>query len=86
VERVGRRDNFFELGGHSLLIVKLIERMRRRRLHVEVGTLFTRPTIAELADAVGGENPQVVVPPNLIPEVDSIDPEEVGSRHLEVYL
>jgi aryl carrier-like protein len=86
VERVGRRDNFFELGGHSLLIVKLIERMRRRRLHVEVGALFTRPTIAELAQAVGSESPRVVVPANLIPELDAIDPDEVGSEDLEVYL
>jgi amino acid adenylation domain-containing protein len=86
VERVGRWDNFFELGGHSLLIVKLIERMRRRELHVEVGTLFTKPTIAELAEAVSGDSAQVVVPPNLIPDLDSIDPDEVGSGNLEVYL
>jgi len=51
VERVGRWDNFFELGGHSLLIVKLIERMRRRGLEAEVGTLFTTPVLAELAAA-----------------------------------
>ncbi|HEV3051907.1 MAG TPA: amino acid adenylation domain-containing protein, partial [Longimicrobium sp.] len=55
LERVGRRDDFFELGGHSLLIVKLIERMRRRGLHAEIGTLFTVPVLAELAEAVTGE-------------------------------
>jgi amino acid adenylation domain-containing protein len=49
VERVGRRDNFFELGGHSLLALRLIERMRRRDLHAEVGALFTAPTLAGLA-------------------------------------
>jgi aryl carrier-like protein len=86
VGRVGRWDNFFELGGHSLLIVKLIERMRRRDLHVEVGTLFTRPAIAELAEAVGGSSLQVAVPANLIPELDTNDPDEAGSGILEVYL
>jgi aryl carrier-like protein len=86
VERVGRWDNFFELGGHSLLIVKVIERMRRRELHVEVGTLFTKPTIAELAGAVSGESLQGAVPPNLIPELDPADPDEVGSGNLEVVL
>ncbi|HEX6912704.1 MAG TPA: amino acid adenylation domain-containing protein [Longimicrobium sp.] len=86
VERVGRWDNFFELGGHSLLIVKLIERMRRRALHVEVGTLFTKPTIAELAESAGSGRPQVVVPRNLIPQLDSMDPEDVGSEDLEVVL
>ncbi|HEX6911111.1 MAG TPA: amino acid adenylation domain-containing protein [Longimicrobium sp.] len=67
VERVGRRDDFFELGGHSLLIVKLIERMRRRGLHAEVGTLFTTPVLAELAEALTAEPLEVVVPPNAIP-------------------
>jgi aryl carrier-like protein len=86
VERVGRWDNFFELGGHSLLIVKLIERMRRRDLHVEVGTLFTKPIIADLAEAVSGHSPEEPVPPNLIPGLDSIDPDEVGSGQLEVVL
>jgi aryl carrier-like protein len=83
---VGRRDNFFELGGHSLLIVRLIERMRRLELHVEVGMLFTRPTIAELAEAVGSDGPRVIVPPNLIPDVDPTDPGDVDSGDLEVYL
>jgi amino acid adenylation domain-containing protein len=86
VERVGRHDDFFELGGHSLLIVKLIERMRRRGLHVEVGALFTRPTVAELALAVGAGGPEVAVPPNLIPELDPDEPDGVGSGQLEVYL
>jgi amino acid adenylation domain-containing protein len=86
VERVGRWDNFFELGGHSLLIVKLIERMRRRGLHVDVGTLFTRPTIAELAQAAAGESTRIAVPANLIPNLNPTDPGEVGSGTLEVVL
>ncbi|HET7461733.1 MAG TPA: amino acid adenylation domain-containing protein, partial [Longimicrobium sp.] len=67
VERVGRWDGFFELGGHSLLAVTLIERMRRRGLHADVRTLFAAPTLASLAEALGGEPEEVRVPPNGIP-------------------
>ena len=49
VERVGRRDNFFELGGHSLLAVRVIARMRRVGLEVDVRAMFATPTLAELA-------------------------------------
>ncbi|HEX9939356.1 MAG TPA: phosphopantetheine-binding protein, partial [Longimicrobium sp.] len=86
VERVGRWDNFFELGGHSLLIVQLIERLRRRGLHAEVGTLFTTPVLAELAREVTGESLQVLVPPNLIPGLGAMDPDEVESDQWEVVL
>ncbi|HEU0298389.1 MAG TPA: amino acid adenylation domain-containing protein, partial [Longimicrobium sp.] len=64
VERVSRNDNFFRLGGHSLKAVRLIERMRRRGLHAEVGALFTTATLAELAASVGGESFEVRVPAN----------------------
>jgi amino acid adenylation domain-containing protein len=62
VERVGRGDDFFELGGHSLLVVVLIQSMQRRGLHVEVGALFTTPTIAGLAQVVSGDRPGAMVP------------------------
>jgi aryl carrier-like protein len=68
VERVGRWDNFFEIGGHSLLIVKLLERMRRRGLHAEVGALFTRPTIAGLAEVAGSGHPRAPVPSHPVPD------------------
>jgi amino acid adenylation domain-containing protein len=86
VERVGRRDNFFELGGHSLLVVMLVEQMRLRELYVEVGTLFTTPTIAELAAEVSGHSPEELVPPNLIPVPDPADPGEAESGELEIVL
>jgi hypothetical protein len=54
IERVGMHDNFFELGGRSLSANQVVGRIRRD-LHfdIPVRALFERPTIAELADAVG---------------------------------
>ncbi|MCF5216483.1 syringopeptin non-ribosomal peptide synthetase SypC, partial [Pseudomonas syringae] len=65
VPQVGRHDHFFELGGHSLLAVKLIERMRQIDLSADVRVLFSQPTLAALAAAVGGYT-EVQVPDNLI--------------------
>ena len=53
VARVGRHDDFFELGGHSLLAIRLIERMRREDLYMDVTALFTAKTPAALAAAIG---------------------------------
>ncbi|WP_223621901.1 condensation domain-containing protein, partial [Lysobacter sp. ESA13C] len=64
---VGRYDNFFELGGHSLLAVTLMERMRRRGLSTDVKSIFSAPTLSDLARLVDGVDREVVVPPNLIP-------------------
>ena len=68
VPRIGRHDNFFELGGHSLLAVKLIERMRRVGLQIEVRALFATPTVAEVAATVGSRRVNVEVPVNRIPD------------------
>ena len=65
VERVGRHDHFFELGGHSLLAVNLIERMRQAGLGAVVRVLFSEPTLAALAAAVGNSR-EVQVPANRI--------------------
>ncbi|WP_309475907.1 non-ribosomal peptide synthase/polyketide synthase [Pseudomonas sp. B21-028] len=67
VEQVGRHDHFFELGGHSLLAVTLIERMRQQNMSADVRVLFSQPTLATLAAAVGGGT-EIVVPANLISE------------------
>ncbi|HEX6041431.1 amino acid adenylation domain-containing protein, partial [Longimicrobium sp.] len=72
VARVGRHDGFFELGGHSLLAVTLIARMRGQGLHADVRTLFTAPTLAALAAAVGGEHAGVQVPENRIPDASPV--------------
>ncbi|WP_259740732.1 amino acid adenylation domain-containing protein, partial [Pseudomonas poae] len=75
LEQVGRHDNFFELGGHSLLAVGLVERMRQAGLQADVRVLFSQPTLAALAAAVGG-GCEVAVPANLItPDCVRITPD-----------
>ncbi|RML21436.1 Amino acid adenylation, partial [Pseudomonas syringae pv. lapsa] len=64
-DRIGRHENFFELGGHSLLAVSLIGRMRQLGLSTDIRVLFSQPTLAALAAAVGGST-DIVVPANLI--------------------
>ncbi|HZX27798.1 MAG TPA: amino acid adenylation domain-containing protein, partial [Telluria sp.] len=67
IERVGRHDHFFELGGHSLLVVSLIERLRQVSLATDVRTIFTAPTVAALALAIGAHGAAThEAPPNLI--------------------
>ena len=76
LEQVGRHDDFFKLGGHSLLAVTMISRMRQAGLQVDVRALFTTPTLAAFAAAVGNNDGVVEVPPNRIPPgCDAITPE-----------
>jgi aryl carrier-like protein len=67
LERVGRHDNFFELGGHSLMVVTLVERLARAGLKADVRTLFTTPTLAELAASFDTNAPALETPANRIP-------------------
>ncbi len=49
-ELVCRHDNFFALGGHSILALKLfVEIERVHQVKLPVATLFTCPTLSELA-------------------------------------
>lgn len=68
VERVGRQDHFFELGGHSFLVISLIERLRQIGLLLDVGTVFSAPTLQAMAAVLaGGTTAERVAPANLIP-------------------
>ncbi len=50
VSRVGVHDDFFALGGHSLLVMKLVAKLRDMfAQEIAVQTVFTSPTVAELA-------------------------------------
>ncbi|MFK3651162.1 amino acid adenylation domain-containing protein [Lysobacter enzymogenes] len=69
-ERIGREDGFFALGGHSLMAMVLIERLRQRGYTVDIGAVFTVPSLRELATRLepiaAAETFQV--PANLIPD------------------
>jgi amino acid adenylation domain-containing protein len=67
LDRVGRHDNFFELGGHSLMAVTLVERLAQAGVKADVRTLFTTPTLAELAASFDTNAPALETPANRIP-------------------
>ncbi len=54
IEKIGVFDNFFALGGHSLQGMQLVAKVSAAmQINISVRTLFSHPTIAELAEAVG---------------------------------
>ncbi|MEX5528336.1 syringomycin E biosynthesis non-ribosomal peptide synthetase SyrE, partial [Pseudomonas syringae] len=68
VEQVGRHDHFFELGGHSLLAVSLIDRLRKQGLNLNVNTVFTAPSVREMALAISRDKQALFqAPANRIP-------------------
>ena len=55
VRPIGIHDNFFGLGGHSLMAVKLIAAIEKETgQKLRLRTIFQEPTIARLAEALGG--------------------------------
>jgi len=56
VPQVGRRQSFFDLGGDSLAATRLLEQVRKRfGVEVPMRTLFSNPTVEELARVVEQE-------------------------------
>ncbi|WP_455883678.1 amino acid adenylation domain-containing protein [Pseudomonas putida] len=70
LQRVGRHDHFFELGGHSLLAVNLVARMRKAGLEVDARTLFSHPTLAQLAARTTTQVQRVEAPQTAIPQLN----------------
>jgi acyl-CoA synthetase (AMP-forming)/AMP-acid ligase II/acyl carrier protein len=53
IERVGAADNFFALGGDSLRAMQVMSRLREGfQIDLPVGTLFKKPTVADLAGEI----------------------------------
>ncbi|HLD68435.1 MAG TPA: amino acid adenylation domain-containing protein, partial [Pseudomonas sp.] len=63
LEQVGRHDRFFELGGHSLLAVSLIERLRQHGLAADVRSVFSAPSLREMALALGRDTRELFQAP-----------------------
>jgi thioesterase domain-containing protein len=74
IERVGIHDDFFELGGHSLMAVRLFAKIKKTsKVDLGLASLLAAPTIAQLAELLGGEK--------AIPEFTSVVPIQAkGSR------
>ena len=57
IQPVGIHDNFFDLGGDSLLAVTLFDEIRRTLGRgLQISLLFEAPTIARLAEIIGGRH------------------------------
>ncbi|MZI96064.1 amino acid adenylation domain-containing protein [Vibrio sp. CAIM 722] len=59
MESIGRQDNFFELGGHSLLAVQLIEKLRQQGDELAIKSLFTHPTLQQLATQINSNDSSI---------------------------
>ena len=66
VEPVGIYDNFFQLGGHSLLATQILSRVREVfGLDFPLEHLFSLPTAADLAEAIGSLQDQGSAAPQI---------------------
>jgi hypothetical protein len=54
-------------------------------MHVEVGALFTTPTLAGLAGVVSGNRLQAAVPSDAVPDPGSMAPGQMESNKVEIY-
>ncbi|MCB0565104.1 MAG: amino acid adenylation domain-containing protein, partial [Phaeodactylibacter sp.] len=52
-ENIGVNDNFLDMGGHSLLAIRMVTLIHQElSANVSLATLFDKPTIAQLAQAI----------------------------------
>jgi acyl transferase domain-containing protein/thioesterase domain-containing protein len=74
IERVGIHDDFFDLGGHSLMAVRMFAKIKKAyKADLGLAPLLAAPTIAQLAQLMGGEK--------VLPEFTSVVPiQPQGSR------
>ena len=61
---IGIQDNLFDVGGNSLLATRIVSRVKKQfEVPLSVRELFTAPTVAELAVAVGRAGQTRHIPP-----------------------
>ena len=66
VAGVGVDDDFLEIGGHSLKAVRVLSRIQHRLgVRVELADFFSHPTVAALAERIGGSalSQEAAIPP-----------------------
>jgi acyl-CoA synthetase (AMP-forming)/AMP-acid ligase II len=82
LEGLGVRDDFFALGGHSLLATQVICRLREvLGVDLPLRTLFEKPTIGALAEAVRQAQQESAAPaPSITPAAQSSPPLSLHER------
>ncbi|HEX3385524.1 MAG TPA: thioesterase domain-containing protein, partial [Mucilaginibacter sp.] len=66
--RIGIDDNFFDIGGHSLLAVQITTRIEKKLdKKLQIATLFSYPTIAQLTSFIDKENSKNIKWRSIVP-------------------
>jgi polyketide synthase PksJ len=79
---IGIHDNFFALGGHSLMATRVAARLADAfRLDLPLAILFSKPTVAELAEAIAPLRGETAASLDaLLAEVDALSDDEARTR------